>query len=150
MWKQTCLISTAYSKWISVSKPNDIYQLYVHSCVPLWLAKSEAIMNSPSKAKLFATTSEDINNVPHVSDHVSVFVSWSMDMYWYGVWIRQHVTCLLKSHKSTFSVTGGNVETISRSSIPTYCRVYCFGQTLSCTDAMLLLINLICGKDTNM
>ena len=45
-------------------------------------------------------------------------------LYWYGVWIHQHVTCLLKSHKSTFSVTGGNVETISRSSIPTYCRVY--------------------------
>ena len=41
-------------------------------------------MNSPQKAKFSATVTED-----NVSGPVSVFVSGSMDMHWYGVCIRQ-------------------------------------------------------------
>ena len=44
-------------------------------CVPLSLGKSEAIMNSPSKATSILTVSEDIYHVQNVPDPVSVSVS---------------------------------------------------------------------------
>ena len=60
-------------------------------CVPLSLAKSEAIMNSPSKATFIVTVSKDINHVQNGRDPVSVSVSCSIDMHWYRVWINQLV-----------------------------------------------------------
>ena len=69
-------------------------------------------MNSPSKATSILTVSENIDHVQNVPDPVSVYVSCSMDMHWYGVCINQLVF-LRKIHKSTFSATGDNMETLS-------------------------------------
>ena len=58
-------------------------------CVPLSLVKSGAIVNLPSKATFIVT--EDSDHVQNVPGPVSVSVSSSMDMHWYGVWINQLV-----------------------------------------------------------
>ena len=58
-------------------------------CLPVSLAKRGAIMNSPSKATFIVT--EDIDHVQNVPDPLSVSVSSSIDMPWYGVWINQLV-----------------------------------------------------------
>ena len=43
-------------------------------CVPLPLAKSGAIMNSPCKATFIVTVSKDIDQIPNIPDPVSVSV----------------------------------------------------------------------------
>ena len=58
-------------------------------CLPVSLAKRGAIMNSPSKATFIVT--EDIDHVQNVPHPLSVSVSSSIDMPWYGVWIKQLV-----------------------------------------------------------
>ena len=59
-----------------------ITNTYTWICVCAFvIAKSEAIMNSPSKAKFIDTVSEDIDHVQNVPDPVSVSVSWSIDMH---------------------------------------------------------------------
>ena len=77
MLKLTCLISIAYSKRKSVSKRYDIYQRYLHMnlCVGLCHElKSDAIMNSSSKATFIVTVSEDI-------DHVQKFLTLCQCLY---------------------------------------------------------------------
>ena len=59
-----------------------ITNTYTWTCVCAFvIAKSKAIMNSPSKAKFIDTVSEDIDHGQNVPDPVSVSVSWSIDMH---------------------------------------------------------------------
>ena len=95
-----------------------ISNTYTRTCVCVSLAKSEAIMNSPPKAKFIATTTEDIDHVQYVPDlmWLYLFICTLCILFDGHALVRNmnKPTCRLgKLHKSTFSSTGDNIDTMS-------------------------------------
>ena len=66
-------------------------------------------MSTPQKAKFIAIVTEDIDHVHNVPVPVSVSVSGSTDMHWYGVCISQ----LVVYENFTRVHSGGNIATLS-------------------------------------
>ena len=96
-------------------------------------------------------SSEDIDHF----QNVSVSISWSLDMHWYGVWN----SLFMKDHQEYIQCDRrkyGDIELMywdrlmrnfSQTTMPLLSYQI---MALSCTDLMSLLINLFSEQDMNM